>query len=339
MTKLIRAISIFTCGLITLVLLSVIIPQLNFAQIGKHDFLFFSIIIGLSLSLIITSFTVKGHLNLALFIVSYSLTLASTLSVTYYIILNSGVDYNIQPILITGFLVGLSNVACELYIRKKARLVAAGCMSGRQLNDYAKHPWIYIDAKNKKPIFILYFDIPELSRWALSKQTQEVKKVEDLIFENVVKKAGEHDGCIVRRSEDSGIIVFEIPKRLEAKSFKTTETYTAYHAMLCAVELKALVDGLRDILNSTQLKNLKGRAILIKDTGSVIKHIRNGRMELSLFSDGVARVADMLKQSNQEDVICDIQVYELCSDFFTGKKLSKETYQVHGLSAHSDMGL
>jgi len=337
MTKLFRAVLIFVCGIITLALLCSIIPQFNFAQIDKNILLIFFIIIGLSFSLILLSFLLKGYLNLILFVVSYMLSSASSVGLVYYTVLADGKDYDLFPFVILIMGVGFANILCELYMRKKLRLLAAGCMSGKRLNDYAKHPWFYIDKKSNKSLFILYFDVPELSKWALSKQTQDVKKVEQNILDIIIQKTGEHDGVLVRKSEDSAIIVFEVTPKLKVKSFDTAECYSAYHALLCALELKAAVDGLKETHSQV---NLKGRAVIIKDTGILISHIRFGRMEISLFSDGLYRASEILRQSVEDEIICDTQVYDLCSNQFAGKKIAKkEVYQVQGLSVHSEYGL
>ena len=291
---------------------------------------------GLSFSLILLSFLLKGYLNLGLFVVTYMLSSASSVGLVYYTIIASGKDYEFPPLIILIVSIGFANILCELLIRKKLRLLAAGCMSGRKLSDYARHPWLYIDKKSNKSLFILYFDIPELSKWALSKQTHDVKKVEKHILDAIIQKTGQHDGILARRSENSATIVFEVSPKLKVKSFKTAECYSAYHALLCVFELKTAVDGLKETLNYSQIKNLKGRAVIVKDTGNIIKNIRLGRMEISLFSDGVYRIGEILHQSTDDDIICDTQVYDLCSNHFTGKKLAKETYQVQGLSAHSE---
>ncbi len=339
MSKYFRALLIFFCGAITIAVLSLIIPQFNLAQMDKNTAVTFLLVAGLSLSLIITSFILKDHLNLGLFIVSYMLSAIAGIGLFYYQLIVLGKDYDLIPLIILILSVAAANVVCELYLRKKLRLMAEGCMSGRKLLDYTKRPWMYLDEKNKKTLFVLYFDVPELSRWALTKQTQEIKKIEDKILELSFQKIGEHDGMLLRKSEDSFVAVFELPVRLESKAFKTIDRYMAYHSLLCAVELKNAIDEMKDVSGSEISRNLKGRAVVVKDSGTILKHIRSGRMELSLFSDAVNKIGEMLQQSSGEDIICSPQVYELCSNYFRAKKQPKGTYEIMGLSAHIEDGL
>lgn len=339
MSKYLRASLIFACGLTAMAVLSFIIPQFNLAQMDKNTALTFFLVAGLSLALIVTSFMLKDHFNLGLFMVSYMLSAAAGIGLLYYQITESGQDYDLIPLLILILSVAAANVICELYLRKKLHLIAEGCMSGRRLLDYTRRPWMYLDEKSKKTLFILYFDVPELARWALSRQTSQIKKIEDQILELVFKKIGEHDGILIRKSEDSFIAVFELPERLEIKSFKSTDRYTAYHSILCALELKNTIDDLKDITGEEFTKNLKGRSIIVKDSGTILKHIRSGRMELSLFSDAMNKVADIMPLSSGEDIICTAQVHELCSSYFRTKKRAKDNYEVLGLSAHIEDGL
>ncbi len=331
MNKTIRALSLSLCGFITVAVLWAIIPQLNLIAI--------LLVLGLSVSLILTSFVLKGHLDLTLFIVSYSMSASAGMGLTYYQLALNDSQQQLLPLALLTILVGLSNVVCELYIRKKLQLMAEGCLRGRKLEDYTRNPWLYLDGKSKKDFFILYFDIPQLNKWALTKHTKTIKELENEIFQIVINNIGINDGILLRKSEDSFIIVFEPNKNLDMKSFKTPERLSAYQSLLCALKTKNSIDELAELKSCIPLKELKGRALVIKDEGLILKHIRSGKVELSLFSNALNRISELVCKSNGEDIICDSQTYELASNYFSARKLKDNNYQINGLSAHVDDGL
>jgi len=295
MNKTIRALSLSLCGFITVAVLWAIIPQLHLIAI--------LLVLGLSVSLILTSFILKGYLDLTLFIISYSMSASAGIGLTYYQLTLNDTQQQLLPLALLTILVGLSNVVCELYTRKKLQLMAEGCLRGRKLEDYTRNPWLYLDGKSKKDVFILYFDIPQLNKWALTKHTKAIKELENEILQIVTNNIGLNDGILLRKSEDSFIIMFEPNKNLDMKSFKTPERLSAYQSLLCALNTKNSIDELAELRSSIQLKELKGRAMVIKDEGLILKHIRSGKIELSFFSNALNRISELLCSSNGEDII------------------------------------
>jgi len=280
------------------------------------------------------SILIKGYINLTFYFIIYGLISVSTMScLVYYEIFNYREPF-VAITATTMVILMLVVILSELYMRMRVKRVAEGCLNGEPLDSYVRSPWLFLDEKKKKTMCVLYFDTPDLGKIAAEVKANTVIKTLNYIFAKSMEMAKKYNATVIRRSEDSILMVMEPYEKVDRNTNMDPDNECAYNAVLCGLELKQLVDDMKERIDSSPVKRLKGRVMICTDSGVMIKNIRLGKLEFSLFTDAMSRIDGLAEISNGEDLIIDSNTYALCSDYFSVKSLSKKAYSVMGLSGY-----
>ena len=286
----------------------------------------------ISFAVIFISLFTKGYINITLFMAAYSITSIGFLSSVIYTETTKGIDT--YPYISFGFALLIFFVLSshELYQRYKTKKIASNCFKGSRLKDYAKAPWKFSGETKKVKLSLLYFDIPELRLLATKFDTDTLTKIIDFIYERSNKIIAEHNAIIIKRSDDSLLLALEPGKYYE--EVLSPESDCAYHSVSCALQLKQMVKDMHEFFRETCVSQLKGRVLVSTENSLIIKHIRDEKMELSLFSDGINNFQELSSYSDGSDIVIDSKTFNLCSSYFRGKELPNSTYSIIGLSAY-----
>ena len=281
---------------------------------------------------LVTAF--RGFFDLIFFVPIYSMIVTVFISYTSYHEINatgtSTADYSITAAL----LLLLASVLPEIYRRSRIKRLASSCIKGIRLEQFSKKPWKLFDEKPSEFLCTLYFDIPELTNCRAHLNQSELKSLIEEIFAKNFKTIEKYSGTLIRSTEDSMLITFEPLDRRDINIPMEPVTNCAYSAILSALELKQNIEEIKTVINSSSplIKRLKGRSAIASNEGLILKHIRNGKLELSIFTNSMSSISDMLKNSSGDDIQCDTKTYDLCSEYFSAKKLGSGPYSIVGIS-------
>ncbi len=276
----------------------------------------------------------RGFFDLIFFIPIYGILVTALLTYTAYSDITEIQPTFISLMIPVSLLLLFTSILPELYRRRKIKILASSCIKGEKLERFCKAPWKLFDDKPKEHLSILYFDIPGFHSSQADLSNGELKDFIEEIFARNFSTIEKYSGTLIRNTEDSLLIAFEPIGQKNIKVPMEPITYCAYCTLLCAMELKQNIEEIKASMNrsSPLIKRLKGRCGIGTDKGLILKHIRNGRMDLSLFTNSMSKISDMLKKSSGEDILCDLRTYDLCSEYFSAKKLDSNTYSIVGLS-------
>lgn len=288
----------------------------------------------LSIVMIFAVLVFRGFFDIVFYVPIYWISATLFLSYTSYKEISFSTPTSLEATIPAALILTLSSILPELYRRYRIKRLARSCIKGEKLDQFSKAPWRLFDETPKDQICTLYFDIPKLFDCQSVLNTRELKDLVESIFAKNFRSIEKYSGTLIRSTEDSMLIAFE---PLDPKTIKVPmepKVYCSYNALICALELKQNLEEIKESIgsNSPLIKRLKGRAGVGCDRGLILRHIRNGRLELSIFTNSMNSIAEMLKQSTGDDVICDTRAYELCSEYFSAKKIDKNSYSIIGLS-------
>jgi len=312
-----------------------IIAQYNLGIEHKSLFVKISSLTAISIATLILITALRGFFDLIFYVPAYGIFATIFVSYfTYYEIKHSIETYTSITIT-SAILFMFASILPEISRRHKIKQLASSCIKGEKLDDYSRTPWKLFDEQPKEYMCTLYFDIPELYFCQPSLSGRELKNLIEEIFARNLKTIEKYSGTIVRSTEDSMLIVFEPLEQKMISVPMEPKVYCAYSTIICALELRQNLEEIKATMNNASplIKRLKGRCGIGSDQGLILKHIRNGRIELSLFTNSMNTIAEMLKQNADEDVLCDAKTYELCSEYFSAKKTGKNSYLIVGLSS------
>jgi len=334
-----RLLTTFVLGFV-LTVASVIIPQyLNFfgtndhatrsiASIVELSPIFYIKIIGMFvLSFVITlfSFGLKGHLNLFIYTGFYSV---GCMIISF--IIDSGANYNYY-IMAFGIALLFATIINESYQRSRARNSAETTLKGQRLNDFVLTPWKFNENTHKGIYSILYFDIPELKTLVENIDTETLRTVIDFIYEKSEKIIAKHNGIIIKQKDDSIMLAFEPGSYY--KEVMGAEADCAYHTVSCALELKQMIEDMKQMINHVIIKQLRARILISTSESTLMKHYRNSKLEYSIFSYGLTTIESLLEFSKGNDIVVDSKTFELSSHYFRGCEITKQAYSIIGLSS------
>jgi len=291
-------------------------------------------LVTISIVIMFAMLLIRGFFDIIFYVPIYWVFATLFLSYTSYKEINFSIPTLLELTIPVTLLLTLSSIFPELYRRYKVKRLARSCIKGERLTRFSKTPWRLFDETPKDQICTLYFDIPELYGCQSVLSTRELKDLIDTIFTKNFRTIEKYSGTLIRSTEDSMLIAFELLDQKNIKIPMEPKVYCAYSALICALELRQNLEEIKESLTkeSPLLKRLKGRSGVGSDGGLILKHIRNGRLELSLFTNSMNNIAAMLKQSTGNDIICDLRTYELCSEYFSAKKIENNAYSIIGLS-------
>ncbi|MFH1223780.1 MAG: adenylate/guanylate cyclase domain-containing protein [Pseudomonadota bacterium] len=279
----------------------------------------------ISIAVMALTLSVRRFMDIVFYFVIYGLIATGVMSFFVYSEISMGVSTSPTTTVITFASMMLVTILSELYIRMLVKRMADGCLNGELLDKYVRSPWLFLDEKKKKTMSVLHFDIPYFGKMASEVKTNTVVKVMNYLFAKSMQTAKKYSASVIKRSEDSITIVIEP---------LNPNDNCAYNAVLCGMELKQAVEDVKERVDSLPVKRLQGRVIIATADGILIKSVRMGKLEFSIFTDALCEIDEIAKLSNGEDILMDSKTYELCSDYFSIKFLSKKAYSVMGLSGY-----
>ncbi|MCX6113239.1 MAG: hypothetical protein NTY22_08190 [Proteobacteria bacterium] len=207
------------------------------------------------------------------------------------------------------------------------------CLGGKRLEDYSRSPWSFINEKKRKFLSVVYFDTPKLNDLAETLEPDVLKRIMNHILAKSIKISAQHNGFFIHHTEDSVLIVFE-PSEKYGK-LNSMETYSSYQSVLCGMELKQMVEEMKEMMNNLDsLKHLQGRVLIATDDGIILQNIRRGTMELSIFSNAMHTIGNIIQFSDGTDIIIDPKTHELCSEYFLTKAIDSKAHLVLGISGY-----
>lgn len=294
---------------------------------------------GVLLIVVITLFTdiiYSGYFKLWTFtIVSLGL---STLfvSVLTYKTIGSGSIYYSASSLIFAVTVVFMFAIFEVVQRLRYKKLVKGSFTGNHLKSYSKAPWNYFDNNGvkEKELSILYFYMPELCTLAnKSSDKKMLLEIVNTIYSKCYSIVDSHNGIFIRRMDENMIIFFE-PGIYYDKTV-SEESSAAYHAICCALELKQMIQSIIEKHNTPILEQLKANIVISTGNSLVMSHLRNGRIELSLFGETLLAIENIIAFNNNSDIVVDNKTYNLCSLYFRTQELSNSAVAVLGISTWS----
>ena len=299
-----------------------------------------SILVKISSLTILTIFTMfvilisRGFFDIVFYIPVYWVFATLFLSYTSYKEINFSVPTLLEITIPVALVLTFCSVIPEIYRRHSIKELARLCLKGKRLDEFSKAPWRLFDETPKEQVCTLYFDIPELAGCQSVFSTKELKDFIEQIFTKNFRTIEKYSGTLIRSTEDSMLIAFELLEKKDIKISMGPQVYCAYSAVICALELRQNLEEIKESIGNTSplVQRLKGRSGIGSDRGLILRHIRNGRLELSIFTNSMSTIAEMLKQSTGNDIICDAKTYELCSEYFSAKKIENNSYSIIGLS-------
>jgi len=288
----------------------------------------------LSIIILVAILLFRGFFDLIFYVPTYWIFAALYLSYTSYKEINFSVPTLLEFTIPVALILTLSSTLPEIYRRYKIKRLARSCIKGEKLDQFSKTPWKLFDEAPKEQICTLYFDIPDLYGCQSILSTRELKDLIENIFAKNFRTIEKYSGMLIRSTEDSMLVAFEPLDQKNIKIPMEPKIYCAYSALICALELR---QNLEEIKESTEkasplIKRLKGRSGIGTNKGLILRHIRNGRLELSIFTNSMNNIAQMLKQSTGNDILCDTKTYEFCSEYFSANKADRNFYSIIGLS-------
>ncbi|MEI6093105.1 MAG: hypothetical protein WCQ47_05410 [bacterium] len=308
------------------------IPYWHSNVSSKTFFIKACLILGSSLLTLTLSMLIRGYIDISLTIISYGILSTGIISfMSYTEIVNNTSTHNDLIIPMTFILI-FTSILPEIHKRSALKKMAQWCLGGKRLEDYSKSPWSFLNERKKRLLSILYFDTPELSKIAQQIEPEVLRRTMNNILSNSIKTCSQHNGIFIRNTEDSILVAFE-PSEKYGK-MNTTETFSAYHSILCGMALKQVIEELKISMNVDSIKNLHGRVVISTDNGIVLQDIRRGKMELSLFSNAMNTISDIIPLSDGADVIIDSRTHDLCSEYFVTKSIGGKAFLVLGISGY-----
>ena len=285
------------------------------------------------ISLLLVTF-LRGFFDLVFFVPMYGMFVTIFLAYTSYNEINNSSPTFIGLTIPTSFLLLLASIFPEVHRRVKIRKLASCCIKGEKLEQFSKTPWKLFDDVPKEHLSTLYFDIPGFHASQPSLTNRELKDLIDEIFAKNFRTIEKYSGTLIRNTEDSMLVAFELLEQKKISIPMEPKIYCAYSTILCALELKQNLEEIKASMNngSPLIKRLKGRCGIGSDKGLILKHIRNGRMDLSLFTNSMSNISEMLKKSTGADILCDAKTYDMCSEYFSAQKIDDNAYSIVGLS-------
>jgi class 3 adenylate cyclase len=275
----------------------------------------------------------RGFFDIVFFVPIYGMIVTSYLAYTSYYEISRSEPTLIGLTIPTSLLLLLAPILPEVHRRAKVRELASCCIKGEKLEQFSKTPWKLFDDAPKE-LSTLYFDIPGFYAAQSSLTNKELKGLIDEIFAKNFRTIEKYSGTLIRSTEDSMLIAFELLEQKRISVPMEPKIYCAYSTILCALELRQNLEEIKASMKneSPLIKRLKGRCGIGSGNGLILKHIRNGRMDLSLFTNSMSHISEMLKKSTGEDILCDARTYDLCSEYFSAQKMNDTSYSIVGLS-------
>lgn len=299
---------------------------------SKTFFMKACLVLGSSLLTLTLSMLIRGYIDLSLTVISYCLLSTGIISYFSYTEIANNTDTNNDLIIPMAIFLIFTSILPEIHKRLALRNMAKWCLGGKRLENYTKSPWSFLNERKKRLLSILYFDTPELNKIAQNIEPEILRKVINKILSNSIKTCSQHNGIFIRNTEDSILIAFE-PSEKYGK-MNTTETFSAYHSILCGMALKQVIEEIKTAMNVDIIKNLHGRVIISTDHGMVLQDIRRGKMELSLFSNAMNTISEIISLSDGMDIVIDAKTHDLCSEYFITKSAANKAYLVLGISGY-----
>ncbi|MBN1114942.1 MAG: hypothetical protein JXA66_06340 [Oligoflexia bacterium] len=287
----------------------------------------------ISVALVLCSFYLRGHFSIP-FVTGYYMLASAALviGIMYYEMTNNLETFQTLTVLF-GIVILAVFVFYELRLRKIIQRAANGCFNGKRLVNYGKAPWEFAEEITNNRMCVLYFDVPELARLTNCFEPRVLKKVIDFIYKKSDAIISRHNGIIIRRTDDSILLTFEPGEYYE--EVISPDSDCAYHAVSCALELRRMIGDMKEFIHHNKVSQLRGRVLISTDNGMVLKHHRKGRIELSLFSEALYTINDLIAYSNGEDLIIDPKTFNLTSNYFVGKDINNQAaFSIIGLSGY-----
>ena len=286
----------------------------------------------ISIGTLILSLMIRGYINISLTVISYGILGTGIISYISYMEISKNIPPNNELVIPLALLLIPMAILPELYTRYSLRKIASWCIGGKRLEDYSRSPWSFVSEKKKKLLSVLYFDTPELNNLAKKLEPEMIKKIMNHILSKSIKISAQHNGIFIRYTEDSVLIAFE-PAEKYGK-MNPIESDSTYKCVLCGMELKQMIEEMKEMMGSSDVKNLYGRVILATDDGIILQNIRRGSMELSLFSNATNKIGSLIPLSDGTDIIIDSKTQELCSEYFLTKVINPTAHLVLGISGY-----
>ena len=285
-----------------------------------------------SLLTLVLSIMIRGYINISLTVVSYGILGTGVISYITYIEISKNIASNNDLVIPLALLLIPAAILPELYKRRALRRMAALALGGKRLEDYSKSPWSFLAEKKRKLLSVLYFDTPELNKVAEKIEPDDLKRILNHILAKSMKISAQHNGIFIRHTEDSILIVFEASEKYG--KLGSAESYSAYQSVLCGMALKQMIEEMKEIIKTDATKYIMGRAVIASDYGTILQNIRRGTMELSLFSNAMHTIGEIISLSDGTDMIIDPNTHELCAEYFLTKAINADAHLVLGISGY-----
>ncbi len=312
--------------ILSIILVCVYIYTISYWHSNVSSKTFFIKILSLltiSLVTLILSLIIRGYINISLTVISYGILSTGVISYISYMEISKNIPLNNELVIPLALLLIPMAILPEIYTRYSLRKIASWCIGGKRLEDYSKSPWSFVGEKKKKLLSILYFDTPELNNLAKKIESEMLKRIMNHILSKSIKISAQHNGIFIRYTEDSVLIAFE-----------PVESHLTYQCVLCGMELKQMIEEMKEMMGNSDIKNLSGRIILATDDGIILQNIRRGSMELSLFSNATHTIKELIPLSDGTDIIIDSKTQELCSEYFITKVINPKANLILGISGY-----
>ena len=286
----------------------------------------------ISIVTLILSLIIRGYINISLTVISYGILSTGVVSYISYMEISRNMPLNNDLVIPFALLLIPAAILPEIYTRYSLRKIASWCIGGKRLEDYSRSPWSFVSEKKKKLLSILYFDTPELKNLATKLESETLKRMMNHILSKSIKISAQHNGIFIRYTEDSVLIAFE-PTEKYGK-MNPIESHSTYKCVLCGMELKQMIEEMKEMMGLPDIKSLCGRVVLATDDGIILQNIRRGSMELSIFSNATHTINELTSLSDATDIIIDTKTQELCSEYFLTKVINPNAHLVLGISGY-----